>query len=181
MEPFAAAIARASAFHTRAGLPAAFIGGLAVIGWGEVRMTKDVDLLVDLRESSVAEVLAVAAECGYQWDDDEAALLEAGGFLRLEPVAGEKIPLDLISADTEFHRSALGRAVTVHFMDLDIELATAEDLILMKLIAFRPQDTLDLDTVFERRAAELDRDYLRGWADKLGVAGKLAMWLEPDA
>ncbi len=66
-------------------------------------------------------------------------------------------------------------------MDLDIELATAEDLILMKLIAFRPQDTLDLDTVFERRAAELDRDYLRGWADKLGVAGKLAMWLEPDA
>ena len=48
----------------------------------------------------------------------------------------------------------------------------------MKLIAFRPQDTLDLDALFRQRASRLDVEYMREWATRLGVDGELARWLE---
>jgi hypothetical protein len=49
---------------------------------------------------------------------------------------------------------------------------SAEDLILLKLIAGRTRDRADIDDLLLTRA-ELDEPYLRRWADTLGVEAKL--------
>jgi hypothetical protein len=49
---------------------------------------------------------------------------------------------------------------------------TAEDLILLKLIAGRTRDRADIDDLLLARS-ELDEPYLRRWAGQLGVEAKL--------
>lgn len=146
----------------------------------EFRLTKDVDVLVDLQGSQPSRLLAEAATHGLRWDAAEADLLVEGGFLRLEPDAADGIPIDVLLADTTFHRQVVARGVAVDFAGRALRLATAEDVILLKLIAFRPQDTLDLDALFRQRASRLDVEYMREWATRLGVDGELARWLDVE-
>lgn len=176
--PLAVALRRATDLMAAAGAPGVFVGGVAVLVWGEFRLTKDVDVLVDLQSAGPSRLLAEAAALGLTWDAAEAALLVEGGFLRLDADSSDGIPIDVLVADTTFHRQVVARGVEVDFAGRTLRLATAEDVILLKLIAFRPQDTLDLDALFRQRASRLDVEYLREWGARLGVDGKLAMWLD---
>lgn len=51
-------------------------------------------------------------------------------------------------------------------------MITPEDLILFKLIAARPRDTIDIDDVLFMQDT-LDEASMRRWAEPLGVAEKL--------
>ena len=74
---------------------------------------------------------------------------------------------------------ALARAVPAKIGDIQTHFVSLEDLFPLKLIAFRPQDTLDLDTLWDTCAGEMDMAYLSHWADVLGVDRKLAVFAEP--
>jgi hypothetical protein len=51
-------------------------------------------------------------------------------------------------------------------------LVSPEDLILLKLLAARPRDLADIgDVLFTQ--GQLDKTYLRHWADELGVRAAL--------
>ena len=61
-----------------------------------------------------------------------------------------------------------------------VPVLAPEDLILLKLVAFRPKDTFDLETVIDATRELLDVDYLRGWADRLRLRDRLEAFLVDD-
>jgi predicted nucleotidyltransferase len=164
------------------GRSGAFIGGLGVIVWGTPRMTQDLDLLLDLPTAEAAAFLALASERGYSFDADEAALLsqDRGGFLRLLHHDHRQIPLDLLVADSPLQQEALTRARRVVLAGEEVPLISGEDLVLLKLVAFRPKDTFDIESVVDALADSLDRAYLDRWASRLGLEARLAAMLGDD-
>jgi len=177
LQPLQDSLLRALRLLRASGARGAFGGGLAVIVWGRPRVTQDLDLLVDLDSERAERLLALAAQQGYRFDFAEAALLLEGGFLRLEPVADPPIALDLLVADTPLHQQALARARVFELAGEQVPVLTAEDLILLKLVAFRPKDTFDLETVIDAMGDRLDLPYLRAWADRLRLRERLETFL----
>lgn len=182
-DPLAATIDRAQELLDRAGLRGVLIGGVSVVAWTQPRLTRDVDLVVELLPEHVDRLLAACTAVGYLWDDEEVALLSEGGFMRLVPADPELalLPIGVLLDDTDLHRQVLERALAVELGGRAVRLATAEDTMLLKLVAFRPQDTLDLEAFVEHLRDRLDLDYLRGWADRLRVRGRLECYLQGDA
>lgn len=178
--PLAGALARALSLMRETGLRGSFAGGLAVIVWGQPRVTQDLDLLLEVGADQLDGFLATAGAAGYRVEDDARELLE-GGFLRLLP-PGEASPvaLDILRAETPLHREALDRARTFPLGDQVVPVVTPEDLILLKLIAFRPKDTFDLETVVATNRDSLDLGYLRGWAGRLRLLERLEAFLADD-
>lgn len=73
----------------------------------------------------------------------------------------------------DFHRQVIERSSREQLGDFSITVATSEDLILLKLLAWRPIDRADaIDLV--SLAPELNRAYLTEWAERLNVAERLA-------
>jgi len=79
------------------------------------------------------------------------------------------ISADFLFADNEFARQALQRKERVSLADAAVNIATPEDLILLKLLSGREQDRLDAAKVLEIQAVRLDKKYLTSWAAKLGI------------
>jgi hypothetical protein len=155
----------------------AFIGGLAINAWGIPRATFDIDVLVDPPEGNVAELMRGLALAGIEIDD---AVLR--GYL--DPLSGmEKatgrllaggvwFTIDVFVATTPFLRSAIGRRATIELGSDRIEVVTAADLLLFKLVAGRRKDWVDIENIVTVQGIP-EREYLEAWADRLGVRERL--------
>ena len=69
--------------------------------------------------------------------------------------------VDLIVASLALESEAIDRAIAVPIGDAQVRFATAEDLILHKIVSERPRDLEDLVGIVRRRAGALDLEYLR--------------------
>jgi hypothetical protein len=78
----------------------------------------------------------------------------------------------LTLAETDFLRSLVSRRIRDRVNSFEACLVTAEDLILLKLISNRPRDIADIADVLIMQL-RLDEEYLRHWADILGVRDRL--------
>lgn len=158
-DPMKAALEQAVHLLDTCELRGVVVGGLAVSAWGRPRVTQDVDLVVDIPKEKMETFLQTAHEQGYQYDERDALELLTGGFIRLTPLHTDTdvpFPLDILLADTELHQNTLARRMKIQFDDLQIWISAPEELILMKLVAFRPQDTFDLETIIEEMRGHLD-------------------------
>lgn len=141
-----------------AGVEWALIGGLAALRYRATpRLTVDADFLAS-RSPAVAEAFRAA---GY--DVTEAA--EPGEAAHLLVVRGKGDVIDVLLAVVEYQEVALQRAVD--------HVLTVEDVIVHKLIAWRPRDRNDIASILETGAA-LDEAYIAGWAAEWEVSERWA-------
>lgn len=157
---------RLHAFLTARGIPYAIIGGIAVQRWGQPRLTRDVDLTVLLppgnEEAALREI--VAAFPGRV--EDAVAFALQHRVLPVEVPGGSEADISLGLPGYEEH--VIARAVGYDLGDgREVRLCSAEDLIIHKALAGRPQDVLDIEGVVVRRGAALDVGYVRGWLEEL--------------
>lgn len=144
---------------------------------GEPRSTHDIDLVVNLHARQVpALARAFSSDRFYI---SETAALEAVRSQRmfnvLETNTGEKVDFWILN-DSPFDRERFFRRQTVKTGELEFEVSSPEDTILMKLQWCRMyggsekqfQDALH---VYELQVGMLDVDYIRRWAETLGVSG----------
>jgi predicted nucleotidyltransferase len=154
----------------------AVMGGCARNAYAEPRATRDVDLVVAVDPAHFATL------------EHE---LQARGFKRGSTVgdASEPIPdlvlyrdangrrLDILFAHTAFERSALARRKTLTpFASVRAHVVSAEDLLVYKLIADRPQDRADIAAVVEAQAARgiaIDWAYVERWCEAWDVGERL--------
>jgi len=61
-------------------------------------------------------------------------------------------------------KEASWRAVQVRFMGRSVPIASAEDMVLFKIVAWRLQDVADALSIIARQRSRLDVPYLRKWA-----------------
>lgn len=161
-------------------------GALAVVGavarnaWATPRATTDLDLAVAARP----EVLRAAEDALTRWGYScvRRHQVEPGDPLPdLLIFRGERQDprqVDLLVAKTPFEREALTRAVRVDVGGVAAPVVTPEDLLVYKLISFRPQDRADLRSVARVRAKAgqpVDWAYVARWAAAWGVEDRLAV------
>ncbi len=143
----------------------AIIGGLAVQRWGEPRQTRDVDvsILTGLRgEDRFIDALLAAYRPRIP---DARPFAVAHRVVLVETATG--VPLDISLAGIPYEERMIDRS-TPFAIDAGTTLTTcsAEDLVVLKAFADRPQDWLDIEGVMARQAGALDRTLI---VDELGL------------
>lgn len=158
-----------------------FLGGsLASTVYGEPRFTQDVDIIVRLG-AAVAE--RIASALGSEFYLSEVALREAlsrGGSTNLIHLASNfKIDL-ILSGESEFERSEFERKIRLTVGSQSFYFCSPEDIILAKLDWHKKSGGVlerqlrDIQTVLMVQSS-VNVDYLRRWADKLGVRPQLEL------
>lgn len=174
-EAVVATLRQAWSILTNLKIPSALIGGLALANWGRVRSTQDVDLLIALDAIRPQALLAQLAAAGYRSKGARPLIrLEDAEFIQLlhEPrEAFMDVQIDLLLADSPFHRQAIERRVPlpVTALGFELDVVSCEDLILLKLLAWRMLDRADASELLKINQATLDIPYLAGWVRQLNL------------
>ncbi len=145
---------------------------------GVPRHTNDVDLVVDL---ALEDVAALATELSDDFYLDEETMRRAvrtrGSCNLLHLGSGVKIDLFVVG-DSPFDRTELRRSISTALPSAGrvISVKSAEDTVLRKLLWYRmggetsDRQWGDLTGIVAVQGETLDRDYLRQWAEELGVS-----------
>lgn len=131
-----------------------FIGGLAVLRWGEPRLTRDVDLTILARDGTEEDVVdGLLARFSARLDDARAfAIANRVVLLR----AANGVPLDAALGGLDFEARTVERSSEWVIGEATLRTCCAEDLIVHKVFAGREGDWLDVSGVIRRRAGALD-------------------------
>ncbi|MCU0722674.1 MAG: hypothetical protein MUC63_03515 [Planctomycetes bacterium] len=149
------------------GHPYLVFGGLALPAWGSVSATQDVDILVQLSETEIQGFVSTLRSAGFSLPEGAEAAFPIDTWLTAS-LGGRD--LDVSWGATEFDRNAIARAVRVRLLQREVPIASAEDLILYKLLAHRRKDLAHVEDVIVRQGSRLDLGYLKAWADRLAEA-----------
>jgi hypothetical protein len=158
-------------------IPYAVMGGLAVRVYAIPRFTNDIDLTISLDREQLPQLVEAfeSIDCGVSppfragWLDSVAGL----PLFKAEYFGDERsIEIDIFVAETDFQRSLIDRRQLVQTPDGPFWFVSPEDLILLKLLASRPRDLIDVQDILFT-LGELDVGYLRRWADALSLTESL--------
>jgi hypothetical protein len=162
IEPLAAAWEVGSFFSSRS-VAYAVIGGLAVQVWGNARLTTDADLTVasPLSAGSADLVRLITG----QFSSRSAAPLDFARQTRMILItASNGVDVDISLALPGYEDQLFGRTVDYEIeAGKTIRVCSAEDLIIHKAVAGRPQDLSDIQGVVYRQGETLDTAYIRQW------------------
>jgi hypothetical protein len=159
-------------------LPRAVMGGIALTAHFHPRNTRDIDLLVGIDGTDPDSVLRSLQGHGYR-PLRNPALVTVGTdrffqFYYTPPGTYVDIKVDLLLAESAFHRAALSRRTPVDWpeLQLHVEAVSCEDLILLKLAAGRPIDEADVVALIAANRAAIDFAYLKRWLPQLQRVGR---------
>ena len=128
-----------------------FVGGIAVIVFGRLRTTEDVDVLVAFREADVPKLLSELQRRGFQSSEqDLRAALSEGEHCTVDDTRSE-YRIDLSSAATASAQHALRYRVTVRSRGVDLPIARPEHTVVMKLKFGSEQDIEDAVAIYLRQ------------------------------
>ena len=154
----------ATALVREAGFRPVLFGGLAAIVRGRPRLTDDVDLILDGPPDRVDRLLTLLDLKGYVIPKNAALRASRDGMMQ---VKRDEVKVDfLLTADPLSAHVAAG-ATDDTFEGERIAIARAEDLIVMKLLAQRVQDLLDIQAMLVANRGRLDFDRVLRWVPEL--------------
>ena len=128
-------------------IPYMIIGGQAVLLYGEPRLTKGIDITLGVTPKKLSEIEKLSKKLNFR------VLVENAEDFTKEtmvlPVEDEEtgISIDFIFSFTEYETQAIERANHVKMLDTYVNFASLEDLVIHKIIAGRPRDLEDAETI----------------------------------
>ena len=153
-----------------AGVGYMLTGSLAMAYYARPRMTRDIDLVIELAVDAV-NTLTTALGADYYLDADAIRDALRDGrpcnTIHLPTV----VKIDLIPRKPgEYRLTEFGRRHRVNFAGADLWIVSREDLILSKLDWARDsRSELQLRDVRHLLEGPLEREYLQRWAAHLGL------------
>lgn len=160
-----------------AGVPCVIVGGIAASLLGRPRFTRDIDALVDVDEARWPAIIEAGRPAGIRPRIDDVldfARRSRVLLLRHEP---SQIEIDVILSGLPFERSVVASGQPRSLRNIVVRLPRVEDLMIMKAVAQRPQDLLDLEGLIEAHpAADLSR--VRRWVAEFSVAATMPSLLD---
>ena len=136
--------------------PFCFIGGLAVLRWGEFRMTQDIDLCL---------------QCGYGYESPyitsllnhfKARISNMEEFSRQNRVillfTSNGIKVDITLSGLPYEEQMIERASYFEYTSgCSLVTCSVEDLLIQKAFADRLKDWLDIEGIIARNKNEIDK------------------------
>ena len=165
IEQFAGSLDRVAALLEEHDLQFALIGGLASSIRGRVRATTDIDIIIDCDAPQAIKFLDQLDEKSHRpfVEDPELSICQFF-ILPIEDVKSG-IRIDLAIGESGFEKLVVQRASIP--AEHSVPVATAEDLLLMKLLAGRPQDISDVNGILALRRDAIDWSYCEKMAGLL--------------
>lgn len=159
MNPLYEAAIELQAFAEARGWKFCFIGGLALIRWGEERTTRDVDgtLLTGFEnDESFARSLLQHFQPRIP---DALAFALSRRVLLLRTAKG--VSADIALAGLPYEAQVIRNSSVFEFSpEARIRTCSAEDLVVLKAFASRPQDWVDIAGVIVRQGSRLKVPYI---------------------
>jgi len=138
-------------------------GAFGMNTWMEPRATKDFDIVVYIEKRKISWLAQKLNEKGFRITKMLQRKLSEKRYVIL-PIGSTRLDIKLCS--NRHDRSALERAVAIPYRDTKIFVATPEDIALYKLVAWRPQDRVDIDRL-KKEVKGLDKKYIWKWLEIL--------------
>lgn len=145
-----------------------FIGGVALQRWGENRITRDIDLTLLTGFGGERVYIEELLSCfrGRRPDALDFALAYRVLLLQSEDGIGIDISLGGMPYEEEF----VARASFFEFLPAcKLRTCAAEDLVVLKAFAARPQDWVDIRGIVVRQGKLLDRQAISARLEPLVV------------
>lgn len=156
-----------------AGIPYMVTGSMAANFYTVPRMTRDIDLVIDLSERDGDRVTRLFQQ-EYYVDRDmvQRAVRDHAMFNMIHNALVVKVDC-VVRKETDYRREEFARRRAVSIAGQQIFIVSPEDLILSKLDwAKESRSQMQLDDVRNllRSVQGLDTAYLTRWADRLGLS-----------
>lgn len=144
------------------GVEFVLVGGLAVNAWGNVRGTKDIDLVPEPSPENLARLAQVLVEAGGRVETPDGRLgpsaigtfLAAGDRTLVATDLGEVDVLQGLPQVPRYQILAID-AVEVDLGDMSVRVCSLSALVAMKRAAGRDQDRIDLEALAAANDARL--------------------------
>jgi Nucleotidyl transferase AbiEii toxin, Type IV TA system len=132
----------------------ALIGGIAAGLRSRFRYTEDIDLLLSVPQLRLPGLLDDLAARGFSCDVPNT--LREFSQHNMAVIWFQGVRIDWLKPMLPIYQHVLDRAVSETWRGRTVRIATAEGLILMKLLASRPQDLVDVDALLAANRGHLD-------------------------
>jgi hypothetical protein len=153
-------------------IPYMMTGGIAVIFYGRPRLTHDFDLVVMLKPEQIPSLIkAFKDEFYISQEAIQNALNTQSMFNLIHFDSGIKVDFWIIQ-DSEFDRKRFERRKKHGYGGREIYFSSPEDIILKKILWFKESEIQKhLEDAFGILEIQqnLDFNYLKKWADRLGI------------
>ena len=139
--------------------PFCFIGGLAVIRWGEIRMTQDIDLCLLCGFGNEEKYINTLLKKYKSRIKDAHDFALKNRILLL--YASNEVSVDISLSGLPFEDEMIRRATLFAFYpNCTLITCSAEDLIILKAFADRTKDWMDVESIIKRQGKKLDTNYI---------------------
>lgn len=145
------------------------IGGVAVSILAEPRYTADADAVILLNAEDLPRLLAVAKQEGFTPRIENAEQFARRNRVLLLQHTESAVNVDISLGVLPFEVEMVERATLYQAGSLELPLPTPEDLIVMKAVAHRPKDMLDIEAIIARYP-KLDRKRIQFWIEQFAEA-----------
>ncbi len=152
----------------KTGLSYAVIGAYAVNVWLEPRFTADIDIVIQAEQEHLVALKDALAEKGFTQAEEMPVNSPSGpDFIRFSS------DQDVLSLEVQISKMDYQEEVIRRSRSVDgLKIATPEDLIVMKLIADRPKDHIDLQGLIQ--LPDIDWPYIEKWASEWEINDRLS-------
>jgi hypothetical protein len=159
----------------RLDIPYAIVGSFATAVWGDARMTRDIDIVVQLAGEKTDWLCAAFPSDDFYVNQQAAhdAVLQRGQFNVIDFRSGNKIDF-MIAGRSEWASQQLARRRRVQFApDVEGFVAAPEDVIIGKLVYYQDggseKHLRDIASILSQDEGDVDRRYIAEVANLLGL------------
>jgi len=145
------------------------IGGQAVLLYGEIRLTKDIDITLGTGIEGLNKIKDIISFLDFKVlvDDLEDFVKKT----MVIPVIDEKsnIRIDFILSFSPYERQAINRARIIKLGKSTVKFASLEDIVIHKIIAGRARDIEDVRSILIKNSS-YDREYIFMWLKEFDLS-----------
>jgi hypothetical protein len=159
---FGRLLARIASALARRKIPYMVIGGQAVLRYGEPRATKDIDITLGIGIEGLPSIKRIIDSLGliYLVENPDEFARATMVVPAAEPASGVRV--DFILSFSPYERQALRRTCPVKLEGTVVRFASLEDVVIHKIIAGRPRDIEDIESILLKNPA-FDAAYIKKW------------------
>ncbi|MFZ5919821.1 MAG: nucleotidyl transferase AbiEii/AbiGii toxin family protein [Chloroflexota bacterium] len=138
------------------------IGGVATGFLGKPRFTVDLDAMFLASTKDIDRILEMAKEDGIEPRTEKVMEFARKSRVLLLRHTASRANIDISLGILPFEEEVVARSIVRNAGALSVRLPTPEDLIIMKAVAHRPKDLLDIQAVVENHP-DLDVARIKNW------------------
>lgn len=151
-------------------IPYMISGSIALNIYAIPRMTRDIDIVVELTENRVDEFTALFPDSYFNKDAIKDEIKRQGMFNIIDHRTGFKIDF-IIRKETEYFKQAFENRQRINEIDTELWVISLDDLIIAKIIWIQDYQSekqiMDIENLLLN--PDINMDYIKKWCNKMNL------------